>query len=53
MEGIRKISEYKVVKNIKYDKYFRTAKKEKYGTFNFNFNGMGGSSFSPKYLAPI
>ena len=34
MKGIKEISEYKIVRNVKYDKYFGTAKKEKYDTFN-------------------
>ena len=33
MKGIRKISEYKIVRNVKCDKYFVTVKKEKYDTF--------------------
>ena len=38
MKGIKEILEYKVVRNVKHDKYFGTAKKRKYGTFN----GIGG-----------
>ena len=34
MKGIREISEYKIVRNVKHDKYFGTAQKEKYDTFN-------------------
>mgnify|MGYP004717013951 CR=1 FL=1 len=30
MKDITEISKYKTVRNVKHDKYFRTAKKEKY-----------------------
>ena len=34
MKGTRKISDYKVVRNVKYDKYFEIIKRGKYNIFN-------------------
>ena len=36
MKGSKEILKYKIVRNIKHNKYFETAKKEKYNAFQLD-----------------